>query len=138
MAPAPMLRIYPATKLANIGTLRMWEQWYPKELFFHARWLRHVDNDTPDIAENANQFWIEDAEDVRSADALVVFAFPDQHLRGALVECGIAIASGVPVFAIGEHPDFSTWQYHPGVTRVKDISEVIPLVRVLVLKKRGF
>jgi len=137
MTSVPMLRIYPATKLSNIDTIRLWQEWYPKELFFHARWLRHVEMGTPDIPENAEEFWLEDEEDIKSADAVVVFAKPEQHLRGALVECGIALANDIPLFVIGNHPDYGTWQYHPGVTRVADIADVARRAHFIAAKRRG-
>lgn len=97
--------------------------------FTHARWLRHVMHySTTEAPENANWFWCCDHEDVVSADVLVCYAEGDDHLRGALVEVGIALASGVQVVVVGNHHDYGTWQHHPGVTRVADLSELHQLL----------
>lgn len=117
-----MIRVYTASKLGRAPLWKRLQGEWPK-VFFHARWLRHIEIGTPDTPENAISFWCEDQEDVANADALVVFAGEGEHLRGALVEVGIAIANQVPVVVIGDHPDYGTWQYHPGVARVADFNE---------------
>lgn len=112
-----MIRIYTASKLSEASFWRhMHDEW--PEVYCHARWLKHSQIGTPDSPELARRFWVEDEEDVRHADAVVVYGRDDQHLRGALVEAGIAIALRKPVFVVGTHADYGTWQYHPGVTRV--------------------
>lgn len=123
-----MLRVYTASKL---GAAQVWhdiQATWP-EIYCHARWLKHNKLGTPDSPEMAKSFWIEDEEDVRSADVLVVLGRQGEHLRGALVEAGIAIASGIPVIVVGEHSDYGTWQYHPGVRRVVNLDD---LHRVLI------
>ncbi|MFA9261732.1 MAG: hypothetical protein ACEQSB_00005, partial [Undibacterium sp.] len=64
-----------------------------------------------------------DHEDVSTADCVIVYAEKGEHLRGALVEAGIALALKVPVMVIGDHPDYGTWQYHPGVIRYATIED---------------
>lgn len=123
-----MIRVYTASKLSTAVEWRQMQLAWPT-LFFHARWLRHVEIGTPDSPENAVRFWIEDQEDVASADAVLVYAKRDEHLRGALVEAGIAIACGIPVIVIGEHRDYGTWQYHPGVMRVGSFIEAEQLLK---------
>lgn len=120
-----MFRIYTASKLRQA---QMWQAIHDShpDVYFHARWLKHTGKlKTPDTPENAKRFWIEDEQDVKHADAVFVFAEDDEHLRGALVEAGMAIAYGKPVYVIGEHPDYGTWQYHPAVVRVRTVEEAI-------------
>lgn len=117
-----MIRVYTASKLAQAATWRLLQKQWP-QVFFHARWLRHNELGTPDTPENAARFWVEDEQDVKTADAVLLFAEPAEHLRGALVEAGIAIANNIPIIIVGEHPDYGTWQYHPGVARVADFQE---------------
>ncbi len=123
-----MIRVYTASKLSTAVEWRQMQLAWP-HVIFHARWLRHVEIGTPDSPENAVRFWIEDQEDVASADAVLVYAKRGEHLRGALVEAGIAIACGVPVIVVGEHPDYGTWQYHPDVTRVGSFIEAEQLLK---------
>lgn len=116
-----MIRVYTASKLGQHSMWAALQRQWPR-VFFHARWLRHVAIGTPDTAEHAERFWIEDQEDVSTADALLIYAERGEHLRGALIEAGIAIASAIPVIVVGEHSDYGTWQYHPTVMRAPTLA----------------
>lgn len=102
-----------------------------KHVLFHARWLKHNEIGTPDLAEYASRFWAEDLQDVKCADAVIVYANEGEHLRGALVEAGMAIALGITVIVVGTHPDYGTWQYHPRVRRARDIEDAGWILRDL-------
>lgn len=117
-----MIRVYTASKLTTASLWRELSKKWPHVLF-HARWLKHNEIGTPDLREYAGRFWMEDQQDVKCADAVLVYAKEGEHLRGALVEAGMAIAFTIPVIVVGEHPDYGTWQYHPCVERAKDIDE---------------
>jgi hypothetical protein len=123
-----MVKVYIASKLANARHIidQYRGPWLRDGIDVHARWLDQATIELSDlnIAESQPDmsiFWRVDEEDVRDADALIVFALPGDRLRGALVEAGIAIANGVLVIVVGAHPDFGTWQYHPGVVRAADM-----------------
>lgn len=115
-----MIRVYTASKLTTAEVWKYLHQEWP-DVYFHARWLKHMELKTPNTHAHAADFWLQDEEDVRSADAVLVYGREGEKLRGALVEAGMAIALNIPVVVVGEHPDYSTWQYHPGVTRVPDL-----------------
>lgn len=125
-----MIRVYTASKLRHGSKWRALCH-VTRHVQFHARWLKHNLIGTPDDPEVAKEFWLEDEQDVRDADAVIVYAEEGDHLRGALVEAGIAIACGVPVIVIGDHPDYGTWQYHPGVIRAPDIDKALVYLRRL-------
>lgn len=114
-----MIRVYTASKLRHA---KMWKELCDKShsFIFHARWLKHVKIGTPDGPEHAPDFWMQDQQDVKDSDALLVYAAPGDKLRGALVEVGMALAYGIPVVIIGEHEDYGTWRHHPGVFWVTD------------------
>lgn len=115
-----MIRVYTASKLQVAAQwLELDSTW--THVYFHARWLKHQKIGTLDTPEFAKRFWQEDQEDVKNADALLVYGREGDKLRGALVEVGMALAYGVPVIVVGEHSDYGTWQYHAGATRVKDL-----------------
>jgi len=122
-----MIRVYTASKLAQASMWSALQKQWPG-VYFHARWLRHVALGTPDLPENAVRFWVEDQEDVSLADAVLIYAAPTEHLRGALVEAGMAIAKGVPVIVLGDHVDYGTWQYHPAVRRAADVNEAYAML----------
>lgn len=125
-----MLRVYTASKLKHAAK---WRDLCAAHghIQCHARWLKHNTIGTPDTPEHAAEFWLQDEQDVKHADVVLVFADGDDHLRGALVEAGMAIAYGVPVIVIGKHPDYGTWQHHPGVRRVASLDLAIDVLRVL-------
>lgn len=134
-----MLRVYTASKLKHAAMWRELCKTTP-HVYFHARWLKHVAMGTPDEPEHAGAFWLQDEQDVRDADVVLVYAEPGEHLRGALVEAGIAIACGIPVIVIGDHNDYGTWQYHPGVSCAMSIDEALAhltLVRPRYHRERG-
>lgn len=119
-----MIRVYTASKLRHGAMWRKLDEETPG-ITCYSRWLKHNRIVTPDTPENAREFWLQDTQDVRDADVVFVYAEPDDHLRGALVEAGIAIAMGVPVIVIGDHPDYGTWQYHPLVIKALTIEKAI-------------
>jgi nucleoside 2-deoxyribosyltransferase len=116
-----MLRVYTASK---INTGKLWRQLHTDwpEVYFHARWLKHNVLGTEDTNDNASKFWQEDVEDIKTSDYLIIYAVSrDEHLRGALVEAGIALGEGIPVIVVGEHKDYGTWQYHPLCKKVSSL-----------------
>jgi nucleoside 2-deoxyribosyltransferase len=117
-----MIRVYTASKLRHGA---MWRAYADDRVHFHARWLVHNLHGTQADPERATEFWIEDEHDVRCADAVIVYAEEEDKLRGALVEAGMAVAYGIPVIVIGSHPDYGTWQYHPGVARADTLEQAI-------------
>jgi nucleoside 2-deoxyribosyltransferase len=119
-----MVRVYFASKLRHGGRWRTLCA-SAHQFVAYARWLKHTSIGTPDTPDNASTFWLEDQQDVKHADVVVVYAEPGEHLRGALVEAGMAIAYGKPVVVVGDHPDYGTWQYHPLVHRVADFDEML-------------
>lgn len=123
-----MIRVYTASKLSKAAMWRELNKKWP-HVIFHARWLKHNEIGTPDLPEYAPRFWMEDQQDVKTADAVLVYAEEGEHLRGALVEAGMAIAFIVPVIVVGEHPDYGTWRHHPCVTQVADLNEAAQILK---------
>lgn len=69
--------------------------------------------------------WTECEEDSRTSDMMVVYGEKTNEMRGALVEMGIAMGNGRPVYVIGNCPTFEVaphsdvaFMYHPLVQRV--------------------
>jgi nucleoside 2-deoxyribosyltransferase len=123
-----MKRVYFASKLKH-G--EKWRDIKDVRVHAHARWLKHNEIGTPDTPEFAKRFWVEDHQDVASSDCVIVYAEDGEHLRGALVEAGIALALDIPVFVIGSHPDYGTWQYHPTVRRCKTLEDAFAILEKL-------
>lgn len=121
--PNPRLKVYGASKLFYKD---LWKKLYLEwpEIWFTNRWPWVHCGTFPDEAEFARRFWCEDLEDVKSADVVMVYSGSTTDvLRGALVEAGMGLALGKRVVVVGSNDGFSTWQYHPMVTRVADLAE---------------
>ncbi|AEG53145.1 nucleoside 2-deoxyribosyltransferase [Sinorhizobium meliloti] len=128
------LRIYTASKLRHAEWWRQLRQEWP-EFDWVSRWpVEHCGN-IPDSDTFARWFWMQDIEDVSRCDVCVVFADGNDHLRGALVEAGAAIALHKTVIVVGAHEDYGTWQWHSSVRRVKDFDEL--RVTLNLLAKHG-
>jgi hypothetical protein len=108
------MKVYCASKMHH---LQMWrharEEWAPK-IQIISRWIDATPEDEercqnePLFAQNC---WERNLGDIDEAHALVLFALPNDHLRGALVEAGIALKTGLPLVLIGDHADYGTWQH---------------------------
>jgi hypothetical protein len=129
-----MIKVYTASKLDQA---QRWKdlalEW--TEVKFTARWVSQHVGSTPDHECFAKVFWEHDAEDVFASDVVLVFAESHEHLRGALVEAGMAIAFGREVIVVGSHPDYGTWQYHPAVYRVPNLDYARILLQTMAVKK---
>jgi len=129
-----MIKVYTASKLDQAQRWKdLAKEWI--EVEFTARWVSHHAGTTPDHECFAKVFWQHDVEDVLAADVVLVFAEPHEHLRGALVEAGMAIAFGLQVIVVGTHQDYGTWQYHPAVHRVPDLDYARTLLQTMSIKR---
>lgn len=123
-----MIKVYTASKLKHA---EKWKSIVIEGVEFVARWPRlHVGN-IPDDASYAKVFWQHDLEDVARADVILVYAEAEEHLRGALVEAGMAIALNKIVVVVGTHPDYGTWQHHPLVYKVDNLDAAAILFKCM-------
>ena len=126
------IKVYTASKLAEADLWKSLRGEWP-EVTFTARWPFFHAGDVPNTPFYAKAFWLQDAEDVKACDVVLVYGTQGEHLRGALVEAGMAIALGLKVIVVGDHPDYGTWQYHPSVFRVPGLEEARTLLKCLAL-----
>ncbi len=124
-------RVYTASKLDHADLwLHLVDEW--PEIEFTARWpVDYLANFYKDAGIDGRQFWIIDEEDVRAADFVMVYGEPQDVLRGALVEAGMAIGLGRRVIVVGDNPFYGTWQYHPLVTRVESLEVARGMISTL-------
>jgi len=121
-----MIKVYTASRLAHAPLLKALRHSYPS-ITWTARWPDLVGK-VDDSPENATWFWVQDEEDVRKADVVLVYGLDDDVLRGALVEAGMGIALGKRIICVGKSPSLGTWQYHPLVSRVAHLAEAFKLL----------
>lgn len=98
-------------------------------IVFTSRWFLHYADKIPDEPQFCKLGWEHDIEDVISSDVLILYAEPQEKLRGALVEAGAALAWSRYVLLVGENPDFGNWQYHANVHKMKDFDSVLLWLR---------
>ena len=125
-----MIPVYTASKLHHRERWRSLRSQWP-DVTFTARWP-DLDKDIPSSSDEARSNWLKDEEDVRRADVVMVYAEDGDHLRGALIEAGMAIALGKTVMVVGEHPDFGTWRHHPRVVHASDLDHAHSRLNELV------
>lgn len=118
------LRVYTASKLHYAPMwreLRVDADW--RFVHFTARWpfMTLCEFHASEAAPQARHFWMHDEHDVAQSDVVLVYAEPEDHLRGALVEAGMALGAGKRVLLVGENEGFGTWQWHPRVGRVSNL-----------------
>src|SRR5262245_26390285 len=111
------LKVYTASCLHHRAMWReLAEQWTP-DVEFCAGWIR-LEDDVFAMNENDPkallEHWLRDSREIAQCDVVMVNAAVSDKLRGALVEAGMGLAHGKPVLVIGTHPDYGTWQHHPG------------------------
>ncbi len=103
-----------------MSLIRIWRRLRSEwpQIEFSSRWLDMFNDSEPLKASEKDfrRFWLIDKADVERSDYLMIWGEGDEHLRGALIEAGIAIAKGIPVLTIGKHEDYGTWRHHPLVS----------------------
>lgn len=133
----PFLRIYFASKTTHAQKWREIDL-NSQHIKVTGRWVKQVIIDDGDIInksrdigrqgkdmrEFAARCWMEDQQDIQCSDFLVLYAEPEEHLRGGLVEAGIAIEANIPVICIGTHPDYGSWQWHPLAMRLDSLEHL--------------
>lgn len=73
--------------------------------------------DTPDeysddpTGLDYDKLWRTCIQDVKDCDTLVLYVETDEHLKGALVELGIALALGKDIIVTGDLGDNGTWHH---------------------------
>ena len=71
------------------------------------------------------QYCADDVQGVKDAD-LYIGIFVDSYIyRGALVEMGIALGVGIPVWLLGTKQDDCIFSHHPSVKKFKAWEELI-------------
>lgn len=121
-------KIYIASKLRHADKWRDLEKEYPA-IKFCMRWPSYAKS-LPDEEPYVGVIWSHFLEDIKECDGVILYAEPGDNLRGALVECGMAIALGKFVIVIGTHEGYGTWQYHRSVYKASSIEQALHLVLV--------
>ena len=82
-----------------------------------------VDESGPSESPDLTDLWVRCIDEVKACDLVVAWHNEGETWKGAYVEIGAALASGVPVYVIGRPP--GSWVNHPLVTICADVSDAI-------------
>ncbi len=104
--------IYVASRASQPRLPEMWKSLRSEGWPIISTWI-----DEPGAGETESmvELWMRIVAEVRSSEAVVFYADPESFpLRGAYVEVGIALAFGIPVFAIVRNKaNVGSWINHP-------------------------
>lgn len=114
--------IYVASRASIPEMAKMWRDLRAEGIPIVSTWIDEAgEGETADLSA----LWVRISREVASAQALVLYAGPSHFsLKGALIEVGMALAHGKPVFAVLPMVDFEypsmrpvgSWLRHPLVT----------------------
>ena len=127
------IRVYTASKLRHAELFR--DLRYATDgVYFTARWPVTVQL-ASEAAKPASQMQQDNFSDIAASDAMLVYVEKGEHLKGGLVEVGFALAYSKPVFVVGQHEDYSKWQFHPSVRRSPTIEQALKDIIALLRPK---
>lgn len=105
--------IYTASKVKHAA---IWRGYRDSGFPINSTWIDEArDKESPSLPD----LWIRCVVEAAGAGAVVLYVEPGDHLKGALVEVGAALACGVPVLVVGEVDQ--SWVHHPLVCRYADL-----------------
>lgn len=120
-----MKGVYTASKTVHAP---LWKQWRDEGVPVISTW---IDEAGPGESTSLEDLWVRCVAEASRARLLVVYRESGEVLKGAFVEVGAALASGVPVLAVGDFDGMSFIQ-HPFV-RMATLEEA----RIRSLKGEG-
>ncbi len=78
-----------------------------------SRWIDTDDQYSEDpTGLDYGKLWEMCIQDAKNCDVLVLYVEPDEHLKGALVELGVALALGKEIIVTGDLGDNGSWHNH--------------------------
>jgi hypothetical protein len=107
----------------------MWREWREKGLPIKATWL-----DRPTETEGAARRSLSARciEEAKTADIVILYAEPEDFLKGALLECGAALAAGRPDVVVGNGRSVNhIFSNHPLWFSADNVESAIALAKQL-------
>ena len=120
-------RVYVASKL---NEYKMWQvfanddEWRFCKFTASWPWKAHLEWETTDrpSADVLREAWQINVREVLDSDFVLLYARLNPGLKGALVECGVALGAGIRIVAVGLEPEH-TWGAHHLVIHVPTLKE---------------
>ena len=122
------IRVYTASKLRHAEMFRDLRH-KVDGVYFTARWPVTIQL-ASEAAKSSAQMQQDNFDDISRSHAVIVYVEKGEHLKGGLVEVGYAIAHGKMVYVVGQHEDYSKWQFHPNVRRCGTVEQALADIKV--------
>lgn len=124
--PLPEWEALPSVYIASKA--RHWQAWQRKRdehphIRFVCTW---IDEGDEGATIDWSDLWTRCVTEAASADAVIAYYEQGDELKGALVEVGVALGAGKPVYLVG-HPPHS-WVNHPNVRQALSVDDALALV----------
>lgn len=123
------IRVYVASKLRHAEMFMKLRNEYP-DIHFTASWPI-----TAALGSEANRpiyQWMSESEiQILNSDCVLVYAEAGEILKTALLQVGMAYSRRIPIFVVGEHTSYATWQFNSElVTRSPNIKQAMIEIKV--------
>ncbi len=143
-----MIKVYIASKIRHAEMLRALRHHVDADgIHFNGRWVETC-NLTFNSTKPVSHWQRENFDDIERAHVVFCYAETGEHLKGGLVEIGVAIRAGKPVYLIGQtvpaadneagtktiyHADYEPWsRCNPEqIKRARDFGEGMRMVKQL-------
>jgi hypothetical protein len=113
-----MKPIYIASKVKHA---HKWKLLQKRGVLFNCAWLNITEEHLNSAAYE--KLWDCIIADVKNCAALILYVEKDDVLKGALIEVGVALACGIPIYVIGEAP--GTWIHSARVVQCISIEDAL-------------
>jgi hypothetical protein len=123
--------VYVASRASIPERAAMWRELRANGAMIVSTW---IDEDGEGETGCYTELWSRIEQEIRAADRLVLYVeAEDFPLKGALIEVGMALAMGKPVFVVAPgvtlHPrsmrPLGSWAAHPGVSFVDTVPQAL-------------
>lgn len=128
----PRPRIYAASRASVPERVAAWKRLRDEAgVNIVSTW---IDEAEPGATADLGQLWIRISREIETASRLVLYVEPEDFpLKGALIEVGIALAFGMPIFVVAPRCKFDapsyrpigSWIKHPFVRIVETLEEAV-------------
>lgn len=114
------IRIYIASRTIHASK---WRKLRESGLPIFSTWIDEADAGQSKCLSSLATRCIEEA---RSSTHLILYCEEGEHLKGALLECGAALANNIPVYCVGNCASISrVFENHPCWRSFNDVEEVL-------------
>ncbi len=116
-APSPKVGLYFASKTVHAG---MWRAMRKRGVPIISTW---IDEAEPGQTSDWIDLWSRCFDEPKNAAAVVLYRRPEEVLKGAWIEVGVALDNGVPVYAVGANR--ASIRHHPLFIACDSLQEAI-------------